>query len=976
MFLQANLLDAIVSTLSTTRTSMSKLLACVALILTCQLQALHAEITTVKIESHPDTASWALHESGRIFASVKSTNSVVEYDLRGKEVRKFDVEPEPGEMIIKGDHLVVACQKPSSVSVIDLKANRVTGKVVLGGKEQFGFFCSKVDNSLVYGFSKTGGYYNGGEIFQIDINAFKVIKRVKLKRWIQSNPHFAAMSADGKSLIARSSGGVTKVSVNEADGEFAYHGSLSAPSGQIQSGLNNRFWTAGKKLFSYDMKSALREFSGSPVTIHPRYNLAASFNVNALKIERFSDAQTLKTIPLAFQDSSKKMSRRTRITAKTFKKTNVLVGFDNSTHVVTAAKNYCHVIDLTALKLPLEPLVIINVPMSVKAQIDEQLAIPLSTIDKQQNDRVKYKLQKAPDGAKLVGNQLTWTPQKKDIGPHTITIAANVNGSDSVSVATINLNVSVNKLILDFQVAGIHVDTDGKHAIAWGPKLDQNSFQRQSARHGTGPTQVAVLDLENQKVIVQQKLAAGVASAVIQKPYAFLTPRSGNVMYRFDALTLGDSKRISLEGKPWSIVPFANKQVGVVLQGRYEMSVVDPTSMKPTKSLPSGNLPRGEKVALEVAPGILSFNSRLLNIDDGGVVMLGKNPNLSLMTPWQSAFGSRPSVELTRKMFGRYVGFNKIRSPAYSQIAKFENQILLSSHIHPVAFTIRQKLESEVPTSTSSRRYKATKYLDMYRLVDGKVLSSTLFDVTTGKLPINFNYKSKNAFALEEKIVYAYDNQVLLLPIDRDKISNASIPLHFTVPQIPILSTEKPQSLVCKATGGRGELQYRLTIQYEGVEVDSKSGTVTIDTPKIWQSYLQRNTPPYNGSFRPRRNRKQPSDEEYEAIFGNPIPAGKTPFVLPIKLAVTDEDAQEDFLLFYAVVHADKKAADQLEAQQAANAETAKNASQERVATANRARIQRNSPRKIETMDRVDDLEKRLRRMEATLKLILEKVDQ
>ena len=81
---------------------------------------LAAQIVVEEIDSHKDTSGWAFH-AGRIFAAVKSTNSVIEYDTSGVEVRLFKVQSEPTEMIIKGDRLIVACSNPSSFSVIDLK---------------------------------------------------------------------------------------------------------------------------------------------------------------------------------------------------------------------------------------------------------------------------------------------------------------------------------------------------------------------------------------------------------------------------------------------------------------------------------------------------------------------------------------------------------------------------------------------------------------------------------------------------------------------------------------------------------------------------------------------------------------------------------------------------------------------------------------------------------------------------------------
>ncbi|MDB2687138.1 hypothetical protein N9Y42_07980, partial [Mariniblastus sp.] len=87
--------------------------------------SLIAQDFAITIEGPDETVSWAFHKSGRIFAAVKFTATVIEYDTQGSEVRKFAVEPEPTKMLIKGDHLVVACQASSSFSVINLNTNQV-----------------------------------------------------------------------------------------------------------------------------------------------------------------------------------------------------------------------------------------------------------------------------------------------------------------------------------------------------------------------------------------------------------------------------------------------------------------------------------------------------------------------------------------------------------------------------------------------------------------------------------------------------------------------------------------------------------------------------------------------------------------------------------------------------------------------------------------------------------------------------------
>ena len=89
----------------------------------------------MSFKGHADTSGWTVHsETGRIFASIKTTAEVIEYNnVDGREVRRFAVGDEPVEMIIKGDTLVVACAGSSSLSLIDLNENKVAGDIKLPG---------------------------------------------------------------------------------------------------------------------------------------------------------------------------------------------------------------------------------------------------------------------------------------------------------------------------------------------------------------------------------------------------------------------------------------------------------------------------------------------------------------------------------------------------------------------------------------------------------------------------------------------------------------------------------------------------------------------------------------------------------------------------------------------------------------------------------------------------------------------------
>ncbi len=956
---------------------------------------LTAQIVVQEIEGHQDTSSWALHESGRIFAAVKSTDSVIEYDLSGEEVRKYSVDSEPTEMIVKGDHLVVACVKSSSFSVIDLKANKVAGKIPLAGKGPYALFCSKVNNGLVYGISNTGDAWWDGEVFQADLKTMKVRKRVKIQGWGQSHAVHVAMSADGNWIIPDARGesspsGADLMRVDESQCTFTQIRDHHSSFGQIEAGPANRYWTLGSKLYPLDMKASVRNFSGTPVAIHPVYDLVACFTPSSLNFDKFSDAKSLKKQPMQFTSEAPKKSgsRRSRRN-QPFAKSEVLVGFDGSgSHAIAAAGKYCRIVDLEDLDIPLRPLLMIDVPTVVETKIGGSIKIPLRLTNSKLDSKTTFALENGPKDVKLSGNQIIWTPTAKDIGRHTLKVSAKLD--DSLDQVTIDLNVKATKMELNFNVAGIDVDHDGKYAIVWGKKIVKDRNGRSQIQDSSSD-EVAILDLVSQKVVIQKPLAAGVQSAIVQQPYAFLVPRSGNVLFRFDAKTLGSSKRMFLKDKCQGVTTFVKNQICTISGNHnYTLNVIDPETMKSAEIKTMNYNPHVRNVLQnirEAGPELVEFQSQLLDKTTGLVTRMETNPGLRSLVNVNNPNASQSFQmrELPRKMYGRFLSRNALVSATGSMISQFNNKTVYATPHHPVGFAIRSESQS------SGRKYETKTYIETLSLVDGEVLDSRVFDVSDSRERHNIHRYSRDFFPFKEKVIFVKGNELFSIPIEPSKVKSAPMPLHFPVAKIPELGIDKPNTLNFKAVGGKGKIEYQLVADYEGISVESATGKVTIDTPMLWKNYLKSNISSASSRSsmmrsRSNNNNNNLSAKDFESFFGKPMPDDKLAFVLPIHLAATDEEAQEDRLSVYALVMGDKTAVDKIEKEKRAKMEAARKAALEKQAAAREkarlAEAERMAKAKTQTSStetgnaRIDELENRMRRMEATLDSILQKIDK
>ena len=974
-----------------TRASIFNVLASLVLILSFQNQPLNAQDSVAKIEGHEDTSSWALHESGRIFATVKSTNAVVEYDLTGKEQRTFDVEAEPTEMIVKGNRLIVACEKASCLSVVDLDSNQVAGKITLSGNGPYGLFCSKVDNGIVYGVTDTSG---NAEVFQADVNTLKVLNRVKTQQWKATKPTSIEMSADGKWVVADqrrtgSSRYAQLMSVNETECTFADKEKFYM-DGQVQAGPGNRFWTVGKKLYALTDPKSNKRFNGAPVAIHPDLDLVAAFTSTKLIISKFSDSKKYKVVSTKYRAGRKRIS---------FSKTDVLVGFADKYYAIAGGGNYCYIVNLKKVGISLLPFVMIDSPLAHSAKVGEQFDIPLGLSNPKLNSQATFELKEAPEGAKIVNNRIVWKPTPNQLGPHSVTVTARVDGS--VDEVVFDLKVTGDKLTLNFNVASMHVDSGGQYAIAWGPKIptDKN-HNRGHVYNSGGPAEIALIDFKNQKVVSQKSFAAGIKSAIVQMPHVFMQPNTGNVVFRLNATTLEHDKRLYLKHDGQFFVPYVENQIAVFLKDNRGAELIDTKTMKFTTPAPRSSqarhnqqfrfeLPyerRRTNPLVEVAPGVLDIHTKLLDMADGTLVRLNTNPGFPTLVNAQSAFNnaahSRLGAGHAPKIFGRVIENKKILRSSFGEVATFQTSFLYQTLHDPVAFAIRLEVEQPPGSAFQSAKGVIKHYLDTVSLVDGEVLNSRIFDASRlqSGFPHNVfhnNNFGKKHFAGEDKFVYAKENELFVLPIDRATVDAAPRPLHFPINRIPTLDTDKRQTISFKAEGGKGKLDYQLLTEYEGIEVNS-AGKVTIDTPLLWKKHLGgKNTSQMRGI----RGRNQLGSGAYTYFTGQPLPAGKTPFVIPIGLAVVDSEGQEDRLSVYAFVLADKAAIDRKQTQQNKQRELARAANRAgrvlestieqlaKTASASKSRSQEK-----EDIARLDKLEKQMSRMEATIDKILEKI--
>ena len=210
-------------------------------------------------------------------------------------------------MAVKGHWLAVACPKSNSLTVVDLKLNKVAGNIPLAGTGPCILFCSKAANPYVYALYNLTNGRTGQEVFQVDCDKLSLRNRCFLQGVNARDVRHTVMSVDGKWILsdARGSGSIQpergfKASTKSFSASRTYSTfiRISELSGRIRRAAIGRsekcctLWIEASATAVVGVNVAngfgepARKFEGSPVAIHPSCDLVVSAKDGALTHSR------------------------------------------------------------------------------------------------------------------------------------------------------------------------------------------------------------------------------------------------------------------------------------------------------------------------------------------------------------------------------------------------------------------------------------------------------------------------------------------------------------------------------------------------------------------------------------------------------------------------------------------------------------------------------------------------------------------
>lgn len=969
-----------------------------------------------RFDAEHDVNQWLVDEpSGRIFAAIPSTGKVVEYDHGGKQVRQFDMPNTPQRMIIKRNQLIVAMgggyksrrtrgeEHFCTVARIPLDTNQVSDELKVNGTVACGLFCSGSDTPYVGGLTLAE---NPG-VYQIDLDHWFVRAEKTIVSNRGTSPTNAAMSADGNWLVLDSAGigssGAELYAFDEAKCELSSVTWLHSSYGTISAGPASRFWLFGDKLFEtvYD-KAPVKDYQqkSSGGRIHPRLDLIAVSNDLAVTLQRFSDDKKFVTAPLNLTPSEKSRKARTRSAQPT------QIFFDHAGSLFHCSQNTCQITTLKKLEVAPPELLLIQVNTDLELKIGEALKLPVSLLNPQPGAQVR--MEDARPGVQFRDQVIHWTPTLDQLGQHKINLTvASGDRSDAVQV---KVAVSVPEVAVDFEILRFKLSRDGRRAICWG----RNRQPSNGRTFDTMPRELAVIDLVQHRVLARKSLPNGLLDVAINDKYAYVTIPGQNSIVRLDRDTLSNPRVKNLPYEATRLFAIPTQHIATFSQSQShsqsKVAIFDGQSLErlsetsaPQFQFQSGQLFQSFSDRYSIAGNFYDSESGELLYSEvpNGLPTLVNLPTLRNLN--QSPHHNRSS---SRLIWGRLVdqGTIKTRSGRNVHSPQHHSPRGIKGHAVSLKVPVAYFVSSKNASNHDSPRVQVQ--LECKRLFDGKSIATWNIQTQRGRSQrFDRSLVGQGRVAMtQHHIVVAKLSSLLVSPVFslNEMLDKSSTPLHITRPESKWIGTDAKQSIQIGSRGGVGEVLFSLKTEYAGLDIDPQSGLITVDTPTLWNNYLQRRPNANSNHVVAHRDRQGPAPINpsivYQRLTGQKLGKEMEAASLPIHVVVSDDAGQIDEVNFFVTVKGSVAEHNRKREQATRKANARRRRDRQLQDISNQAEsVLRNIGRSLQEAselheqnqrkaptdkpqtrsyaDRLDDIEKRIRRMEATAESILRKLD-
>jgi hypothetical protein len=864
---------------------------------------LRAAEVQYSIEPAVHVSSWVMDPASRtVYAALQANSELAAFDpASGAESRRVTLGTKPKQLVMTSAGLAVITD--SRVLVYDpqkleqLMSFQDVGAPRLAAVPSTG-------NADLYLFTWKANSFTSASLLELDFHAAKVRSLADWRAIRTSSPTQVVVDPPGEHILLREgqpgSASVRLYSVDLRKPEVEEEARQTTSANVIQPGLAGKEWWVGATLFADDLKTVVYRAAGDAAIQHPRYDLVASRaseddpqseHRGTLWLRRFSDRKTLAEISLdrpidvAIPDHVRYYHR----------KLSPQLQWDAAgRHLLCVAGGAAFVVDLEPATLAgLRPLLQLDLPGRFVALTGQPLRLPLKIVNGSAGDDVKFRLRGAPAGVEIEDQTLMWTPSASDLGVHTWQVAASNGQQTSKSVLVVQ--VEVPHVATGVNARQIVAGDPSDYVCVVGPAVPPEGLDPRRSQAGYGPaTKLTVVDMRDLSIVLHHSMQSEAREVFIDEDYVYWLPRTVNVLHRLKIEPGGKQDELPLQDAVLDFFPLGKSQLVLILGDAQHCRplVLDRQTLQPIENAPISQyaLPSGRELNNELTFSIgddtLYYCGRLLNAADGTfrcypapIYRAMQLVQLQRQSPWIQT--SATWRQRWRRIFSDQ-GVSKGRG---GSLFGWPSRYWDVSEVYPVAVTVRSEKQSNLMIHF---------ILELRDLVYGQV-------VYTEKLPITFDggrpelpYPTLVKFA-GDRVVVAAGDELVVHRIPERVLKDVLAPIRLLYPRVATTSVSQPVTIDLEVRGGKAPYHFRLDEDVTGVTVDEATGRLQIDMPRVWTAFLADVAAGQRYDVLAAARSPERMDMRPSLVRTEP---GESPFDMPLEVTVADESGQSDTIVF------------------------------------------------------------------------------
>ena len=578
----------------------------------------------------------------------------------------------------------------------------------------------------------------------------------------------------------------------------------------------------------------------------------------------------------------------------------------------------------------------------------------------------------------------------------------------------------VDPIDLDIFVFGLVVSSDERYVIAWGNTPQQIENDPKLLDNNGGALDVRVVDLEERSVIARGTFPWTPVSVVADESSIFVAlseqlnpfklnnaqPRLGkeeihdalNDLYVFDLKTMQQSK-IRMPMVPAQLDLLPEKRIGVrgASEGQTSFSILETQTDRPRVVENSFFNTRDTSFARRNATQV-EVGGAVFDLTKNRIVSVSLEPRYDSITepvdearagPANFYQKSRSNYPIESRdwlhpfRFGRQLVSGHVYDLQRNQLFSIRSN-MPRSHLPLVLETISetQPVCYSVSMKDDFKSQRELCYLNTFLLVDGQRVGEPvlLFSQSTQR-PRSPKGKTATA-ASATKIVIANRSQIFDYRLPYLDLTPEEKPLTLLWPDKPLILANQVERFVVPHDGGRGKIEFALTNQNDGVQIDTNTGEITVDAPKLWQQFAIKsasidrpdieiiNAIEADGKPREFSSENAPPSRIFKNLYGYSYELNQIPAHLKLEVFASDNFGQTARLFFYITILGE------IETVKAAKKLSPPDEIPQPGEAARRAMVRGLGPERIQRLKTLTDLERRAFSLENKAKAISEKIEK